>query len=139
MAPEDPPPPPVHHPNWNLEGFVVDKPTAVPRGLKDTTAPPSAGARGCCKGLRGSILGAGLDLCCPAPRVPTRVRLAAGYRLLLQIHDEVIVEGPEEHWEEAMAEVKKCMEEPWDNVGLGPMRVKLEVDAKHAKSWLEAK
>ena len=36
-----------------------------------------------------------------------------GWILLMQIHDEVILEGPEETAEEAFAEVVKCMEEPW--------------------------
>ena len=92
-----------------------------------------------------------------------------------QIHDEVIVEGPDESKEEALAEVcpltspqsptpffppslaiyrpyppslppcllflqvKRCMEHPNDNFGLGELMVKLEVDAKVAKSWYEAK
>lgn len=56
-----------------------------------------------------------------------------------QIHDEVIVEGPDESVEEALAEVKACMERPWDGLGLEPLLVKLEVDAKSAKSWYEAK
>lgn len=51
----------------------------------------------------------------------------------------MIVEGPDETAEEALAEVKRCMENPWDEVGLPSLRVKLEVDAKCAKSWYEAK
>jgi DNA polymerase-1 len=58
---------------------------------------------------------------------------------LLQVHDEVILEGPEESVEEAQAEVVHCMENPWDGTGLKPMRVKLAVDANHAKTWYEAK
>lgn len=60
-------------------------------------------------------------------------------RVSCQIHDEVIVEGPDESVEEALAEVKACMERPWDGLGLEPLLVKLEVDAKSAKSWYEAK
>jgi DNA polymerase-1 len=64
-----------------------------------------------------------------------------GYKLLLQVHDEVIVEGPEEHVEEALAEVVHCMEEPWDDsgIGLNSLKVHLDVDAKHAKTWYAAK
>ncbi|CAM9791992.1 unnamed protein product [Phaeothamnion confervicola] len=62
-----------------------------------------------------------------------------GWKLLLQVHDEVILEGPEESAEEAMREVVHCMENPWDEVGLQPLRVHLAVDAKHAKTWYEAK
>ena len=36
-------------------------------------------------------------------------------------------------------QVKRCMEHPNDNFGLGELMVKLEVDAKIAKSWYEAK
>lgn len=62
-----------------------------------------------------------------------------GWILLLQIHDEVILEGPIEHRDAAMAEVLNCMENPFDGLGLHPMRVKLEVDAKSANSWYKAK
>jgi len=62
-----------------------------------------------------------------------------GWKLVLQIHDEVILEGPKESSAEAMAEVKSCMESPFDNFGLSPLRVKLEVDAKCADSWYKAK
>jgi len=62
-----------------------------------------------------------------------------GYRLLLQVHDEVILEGPEDHVDEALEEVRRCMEAPWDGYGLTPLAVDLVVDAKHAKTWYEAK
>ena len=62
-----------------------------------------------------------------------------GWKMLLQVHDEVILEGPEGNVEEALAEVKHCMENPFDMTGLAPLRVKLDVDAKHAKSWYKAK
>ena len=62
-----------------------------------------------------------------------------GWILLMQIHDEVILEGPEETAEEAFAEVKKCMEAPW-TVGLPPTLVPLIVDGswKH-NNWYDAK
>lgn len=62
-----------------------------------------------------------------------------GWKLLLQIHDEVILEGPEETVDEALEELKKCMERPFDNYGLNDLQVQLVVDAKSAKSWYEAK
>ena len=37
-----------------------------------------------------------------------------GYKLLLQVHDEVILEGPEEKAKEALARVVKLMENPLD-------------------------
>jgi DNA polymerase-1 len=62
-----------------------------------------------------------------------------GWILLLQIHDEVILEGPEETAEEAFEEVIQCMEQPWV-FGLDPTAVPLAVDGsfKH-KNWYEAK
>lgn len=62
-----------------------------------------------------------------------------GWRMLLQVHDEVILEGPEASVDEAMSEVLSCMENPYDMVGLAPLRVKLDVDAKAAHSWFQAK
>jgi len=61
------------------------------------------------------------------------------WKLLLQIHDEVILEGPQEHRDAAMAEVRACMEQPFDGFGLSPLKVFLDVDAKSADSWYKAK
>ena len=61
-----------------------------------------------------------------------------GWKLLLQIHDEVILEGPKESKELAMVEVRACMEYPYDDV-LAPLKVHLDVDAKCADSWYKAK
>jgi DNA polymerase-1 len=62
-----------------------------------------------------------------------------GWILLLQIHDEVILEGPEETAEEAFLEVIKCMEEPWV-FGLMRTAVPLVVDGSYThKTWYDAK
>lgn len=62
-----------------------------------------------------------------------------GWILLLQIHDEVILEGPEETAEEAFTEVLKCMESPWA-YGLDPTSVPLLVDGSCVhNNWYEAK
>jgi DNA polymerase-1 len=62
-----------------------------------------------------------------------------GWILLLQIHDEVILEGPEENAAEAFEEVLKCMEEPWV-LGLDKTAVPLLVDGSYKhKTWYEAK
>ena len=45
-----------------------------------------------------------------------------GWKLLLQIHDEVILEGPKESRDEAMKEVRSIMENPYDNVGLSKLK-----------------
>ncbi|KAL0406914.1 UNVERIFIED_CONTAM: DNA polymerase I A, chloroplastic/mitochondrial [Sesamum latifolium] len=60
-----------------------------------------------------------------------------GWRLLLQVHDEVILEGPAESAEEAKAIVVDCMEKPFD--GINFLRVDLAVDAKCAQNWYSAK
>jgi DNA polymerase-1 len=62
-----------------------------------------------------------------------------GWILLLQIHDEVILEGPEETAEEAFEEVVKCMEAPWV-FGLKQTAVPLVVDGSYShKTWYDAK
>ena len=58
-----------------------------------------------------------------------------GYRLLLQIHDEVILEGPEENAELALKRTKELMEHPLDE----DLLLSLEVDASIGDSWYEAK
>ncbi|KAL6538392.1 hypothetical protein OROGR_012380 [Orobanche gracilis] len=60
-----------------------------------------------------------------------------GWRLLLQVHDEVILEGPTESGEEAKAIVVDCMSKPFD--GKNILRVDLSVDAKCAQNWYAAK
>jgi len=62
-----------------------------------------------------------------------------GWILLLQIHDEVILEGPEETAEEAFDEVIQCMESPWV-LGLAKTAVPLLVDGswQHG-NWYDAK
>ncbi|WIA09343.1 hypothetical protein OEZ85_008750 [Tetradesmus obliquus] len=65
-----------------------------------------------------------------------------GWKLLLQVHDEVMLEGPRESAEAAKARVVACMANPWHNlVGFEgqPLRVELAVDANTADTWYEAK
>jgi DNA polymerase-1 len=62
-----------------------------------------------------------------------------GWILLMQIHDEVILEGPEETAEEAFSEVIRCMEAPWVQ-GLAETAVPLLVDGSYKhKTWYDAK
>ena len=61
-----------------------------------------------------------------------------GFTLLLQIHDEVILEGPSQHADAALAELVRLMERPFDHVGLDPLHVDLVVDAAVAGNWYEA-
>jgi DNA polymerase-1 len=58
-----------------------------------------------------------------------------GWKQILQIHDEIILEGPEKTANEAFQLVKKIMRSPLDE----PLLVDLEVDAKMAKTWYKAK
>ncbi|CAA3006716.1 DNA polymerase I B, chloroplastic mitochondrial-like [Olea europaea subsp. europaea] len=60
-----------------------------------------------------------------------------GWRLLLQVHDEVILEGPTESAEVAKDLVVDCMSKPFD--GKNILKVDLSVDAKYAKNWYSAK
>lgn len=62
-----------------------------------------------------------------------------GWILLLQIHDELILEGPKETAEEAFDEVIACMQNPWVK-GLSKTAVPLLVDGswKH-ENWYDAK
>ena len=62
-----------------------------------------------------------------------------GWILMLQIHDEVILEGPEETAIEAFDEVIECMEAPWVK-GPSKTAVPLLVDGSwQHKNWYEAK
>lgn len=68
---------------------------------------------------------------------------ALGWRLLMQVHDEVILEGPKASAGEAKALVVAHMTNPWAALMppdvLHPLRVELSVDAKVADTWYEAK
>ena len=62
-----------------------------------------------------------------------------GWILLMQIHDEVILEGPKETPEEAFTEVLHCMQNPWV-YGLKPTAVPLLVDGSYEhNNWYDAK
>ncbi|XP_010060415.2 DNA polymerase I A, chloroplastic/mitochondrial [Eucalyptus grandis] len=61
-----------------------------------------------------------------------------GWTLLLQVHDEVILEGPTESAEVAKAIVVECMSKPFFE-GVNILKVDLAVDAKCAKNWYAAK
>ncbi|CAD8076713.1 unnamed protein product [Paramecium primaurelia] len=58
-----------------------------------------------------------------------------GYKLLLQVHDELILEGPEENAQQALKIVKELMENPFEI----QLELPLEVDAKIGNNWYECK
>ncbi|KAJ6950443.1 hypothetical protein NC651_004188 [Populus alba x Populus x berolinensis] len=60
-----------------------------------------------------------------------------GWKLLLQVHDEVILEGPTESAEVAKAIVVGCMSKPFG--GKNFLNVDLAVDSKCAQNWYAAK
>ena len=62
---------------------------------------------------------------------------ALGWELLLQVHDEVILEGPRGTVEDGLELVRRCMEHPF--AGANPLRVELLVDTNHADNWYNAK
>nr|PNR49997.1 hypothetical protein PHYPA_011894 [Physcomitrium patens] len=60
-----------------------------------------------------------------------------GWKLLLQVHDEVILEGPSESAKEAKELVIQSMMYPFE--GENFLDVELAVDGKYAESWYAAK
>ena len=58
-----------------------------------------------------------------------------GWRMIHQVHDEIIFEGPEQSAQEALQLVKTDMENPFDS----PLKLKMEVDAKICDNWYEGK
>mmetsp|Transcript_61965 Transcript_61965/g.110163 ORF Transcript_61965/g.110163 Transcript_61965/m.110163 type:complete len:1294 (+) Transcript_61965:52-3933(+) len=60
---------------------------------------------------------------------------SAGFEIVMQIHDELFLEGPEESAEVALAELVKVMEDPLPF----KLKVPLSVDARKAQDWHEAK
>ena len=58
-----------------------------------------------------------------------------GWKMLLQIHDEIILEGPKNAAEQALEIVKNIMVHPVDQ----ELRIHLEVDAKISENWYDAK
>ena len=61
-----------------------------------------------------------------------------GFRMVLQIHDELILEGPTAFANEAALEVSKCMSQPFPKT-FPALLVHLEADAVIAPTWYHAK
>ena len=57
-------------------------------------------------------------------------------RLLLQVHDELLLEAPPEEVEQASILLREAMEGADD---LAPIGVKLAAEVRSGRSWLEAK
>ncbi|EAZ05778.1 hypothetical protein OsI_28011 [Oryza sativa Indica Group] len=89
--------------------------------------------------INAPVQGSAADVAmCAMLEIERNARLKElGWRLLLQVHDEVILEGPTESAEEAKTIVVECMSKPF--YGTNILKVDLAVDAKYAKSWYAAK
>lgn len=89
--------------------------------------------------INAPVQGSAADVAmCAMLEIERNARLKElGWRLLLQVHDEVILEGPTESAEAARAIVAECMSKPF--YGTNILKVDLAVDAKCGKSWYDAK
>jgi len=66
--------------------------------------------------------------------VPRRLAAAGlGARMLLQVHDELVLEVPEAQVEATAGTVRDAMERVWSD-----LRVPLRVDVRHGANWAEA-
>ncbi|XP_020195179.1 DNA polymerase I A, chloroplastic isoform X1 [Aegilops tauschii subsp. strangulata] len=89
--------------------------------------------------INAPVQGSAADVAmCAMLEIERNARLKElGWRLLLQVHDEVILEGPTESAEAARAIVVECMSKPF--YGTNILKVDLAVDGKCGKSWYDAK
>lgn len=89
--------------------------------------------------INAPVQGSAADVAmCAMLEIDRNTRLKElGWRLLLQVHDEVILEGPAESADLAKAIVVECMSKPF--YGTNILKVDLSVDAKCAQNWYAAK
>ncbi|KAK3141378.1 hypothetical protein QOZ80_4BG0333170 [Eleusine coracana subsp. coracana] len=89
--------------------------------------------------INAPVQGSAADVAmCAMLEIDRNIRLKElGWTLLLQVHDEVILEGPAESADVAKAIVVECMSKPF--YGTNILNVELAVDAKCAQNWYAAK
>ena len=58
-----------------------------------------------------------------------------GWKQILQIHDEIILEGPEENADEVLKIVQEVMSNPFSH----KLKIDLVVDGRKGKNWYECK
>ncbi|KAJ1273063.1 hypothetical protein BS78_06G251300 [Paspalum vaginatum] len=89
--------------------------------------------------INAPVQGSAADVAmCAMLEIDRNTRLKElGWTLLLQVHDEVILEGPAESAELAKSIVVECMSKPF--YGTNILKVDLAVDAKCAHNWYAAK
>lgn len=87
--------------------------------------------------INAPIQGSAADLVMAAMTRLDRNRVISGlgWKTILQVHDEIILEGPEESADYVLPIVIDQMKNPLGS----PLRVDLTVDARCAKSWYDAK
>ncbi|TDH65212.1 hypothetical protein CCR75_000265 [Bremia lactucae] len=105
--------------------------------MDDTMAAKKARGHAERAAINTPIQGAAADVVMQAMlRVHQNTRLKElGWEMVSQIHDEIIVEGPEESVDEAIKLVVHLMENPFEK----PLSVALEVEANVNESWFKAK
>ena len=106
----------------------------IPEARSEREYERSAGAR---KAANTPIQGSAADVvACAGLGLAGSARLdELGYRQCLHVHDEIILEGPAESAQEALALVEHTMEHP---PGIN-LLVPLKVEAKIAPCWAEGK
>ncbi|KAM7489740.1 hypothetical protein LguiB_027224 [Lonicera macranthoides] len=89
--------------------------------------------------ISATVQGSAADIgMCALLEISKNARLKElGWRLLLQVYDEVILEGPTESAAVAKAIVLDCMSKPFDGENI--LRVGLAVDAECTENWYSAK
>ncbi|PNT61954.1 hypothetical protein BRADI_5g23367v3 [Brachypodium distachyon] len=89
--------------------------------------------------INAPVQGSAADVAmCAMLEIDRNTRLKElGWTLLLQVHDEVILEGPSESADVAKGIVVECMSKPF--YGTNILTVDLAVDAKCAQNWYAAK
>ena len=108
--------------------------------LPDRGSTRAARAHAMRAAINTPIQGSAADVATAAMlRISNDTRLKElGWKLLLQVHDEVILEGPKESAEEAQKIVVQCMAAPFTGKEK-PLKVDLVVDSKFADTWYDAK
>ena len=111
------------------------------RQLPDAVHPPNNAAKA--HALRAAIntpiQGGAADIAMLAMLELTRNQELKdmGWRLLMQVHDEVILEGDTSTADTALAIVRHAMEHPF--AGRNLLKCSLDVSASHAANWYAAK
>eukprot|EP00523_Entomoneis_sp_CCMP467_P000343 CAMPEP_0168747238 /NCGR_PEP_ID=MMETSP0724-20121128/15558_1 /TAXON_ID=265536 /ORGANISM="Amphiprora sp., Strain CCMP467" /LENGTH=1095 /DNA_ID=CAMNT_0008795031 /DNA_START=259 /DNA_END=3546 /DNA_ORIENTATION=- len=124
--------------NHGITRTLMGRYRHIPEAMHSNIGTRSAGERA---SINTPIQGGAADIAMMAMnKINSSEKLKAlGWIMLLQIHDEVILEGPEETAQEAFGIVLECMQEPWV-FGLKKMEVPLLVDGSYThKTWYEAK